>query len=133
MITELVIPAAIWRKMRRHARRNAPLEACGLLAGKDGQVSLSQGVRNDERSPVRFQMNPKEQLKAFNHFEDMGLDLLAIYHSHPSGPTYPSPIDIQQAAYAVVYIIWSLQAEEWKVDGYWIESDQVSVVSLRIV
>jgi proteasome lid subunit RPN8/RPN11 len=133
MITELAIPAAFWRQMRRHVGRNAPLEACGLLAGKDGQVSLSQGVRNDERSPVRFQMNPKEQLKAFNHFEDMGLDLLAIYHSHPSGPTHPSPIDIRQAAYAVVYIIWSLQAEEWKADGYWIESDKVSVVRLRIV
>ena len=132
MITELVIPAAIWRQMRRHVHRTAPLEACGLLAGKDEQVSLSQGIRNDQRSPVRFQMNPKEQLKAFNLFEDMSLDLLAIYHSHPSGPTHPSPSDIRQAAYAVAYIIWSQQGEEWKADGYWIESEQVTVVRLRV-
>ena len=133
MITELAIPAIIWRQMRRHVCRYAPLEACGLLAGKDGQVSLSQGIRNDERSPVRFQMNPKEQLRAFNRFEELGLDLLAVYHSHPSGPTRPSPSDVRQAAYAVVHIIWSLKDEEWNANGYCIESDKVSVVRLRVV
>lgn len=133
MINELSIPADIWKQMRRHVNRVAPLEACGLLAGKDREVSIRRGIRNDERSPVRFQMNPKEQLKAFNHFEDLGVDLLAIYHSHPSGPIHPSPNDIQQAAYAVVYIIWSLQDEEWNTNGYWIESDQVSTVRLRVV
>ena len=113
--------------------RYAPLEACGLLAGKDGQVSIRRGIRNDKRSPVRFQMNPKGQIGAFNHFEELGVDLLAIYHSHPCGPIYPSPNDIQQAAYAVVHIIWSLQDGEWKANGYWIESDQVSSVRLRVV
>jgi [CysO sulfur-carrier protein]-S-L-cysteine hydrolase len=134
MISELVIPKPIYRQMRRHVDRRTPMEACGLLAGKDGMVSISHGIRNDARSPVHYRMNPKGQLRAFNRFEDLGLDMLAIYHSHPAGPPGPSPTDIREAMYAVVYIIWSHRDDDWNANGFWIgENRQVSVVGLQIV
>jgi proteasome lid subunit RPN8/RPN11 len=133
LIPQLSIPLPIWRQMRRHVQRYAPLEACGLLAGKEGKVSISQGIRNDARSPVRYQINPKGQLHAFNRFEELGVDLLAIYHSHPAGPPHPSPTDIREAMYDVVYIIWSRHEGEWTSNGFWIASGQVSEVRLQII
>jgi len=132
MTSELSIPVSIWRQMRRHVTRRAPMEACGMLAGKDGMVTISQGIRNDEHSTVRYRMNPKEQLRAFNCFEELGLDVLAIYHSHPNGPPHPSASDIREAAYAVVYVIWSLKDGEWNANGFRIESGQVSAVRLQV-
>jgi proteasome lid subunit RPN8/RPN11 len=42
-------------------------------------------------------------------FEDAGLELVAIYHSHPQGPEGPSETDIERAGYPqAVYIICSL-------------------------
>ncbi len=42
-------------------------------------------------------------------FEDAGLELVAIYHSHPRGPETPSPSDIAHAFYPdSVYLIVSL-------------------------
>ena len=133
MMSELLIPKSIWQQMRRHVQRCAPLEACGLLAGRDAQVVLSQGVRNDARSPKRYFMNPKGQLRAFDRFEELGLDFLGIYHSHPGGPRRPSPSDIKQSFYAVVQVIWSIQDGKWKAKGFWIDSGQVSEVYLRII
>ena len=93
--------------MRNHAESSSPLEACGLLAGKDGFVREVFLITNQAQSPVRFRMDPIEQLHAFDQMEAAGLELLGIFHSHPSGPETPSPTDIAEAAYQVVQIIWS--------------------------
>lgn len=133
MMRELILPHSAWQAMRRHVRRRVPLEACGLLAGKAGQVEMVIGVTNAARSPVRYRMEPHAQWRAFNKIEQMGMELLAIYHSHPKGPPHPSPTDIQEASYAVVHIIWFPRAENWQADGFWIEAGQVSQVSLQMV
>ncbi len=129
---ELFLPRTTWQTMRRHVRRRAPLEACGLLAGKEGRVDVVIGVHNMARSPVRFLMEPRAQWRAFNKIEQLGMDLLGIYHSHPNGPQVPSPTDIQEACYAVVQIIWFPQAGKWQAGGFWIEAGQVSVVTLQM-
>ncbi len=129
---ELILPRKTWQAMRRHVQRRAPLEACGLLAGKDGRVEMVIGVRNAARSAVRYLMEPRAQWRAFNRIEQMGLDLLGIYHSHPNGPHWPSPTDIQEACYAVVQILWFPQAGKWQAGGFWIEAGQVSEVTLQM-
>lgn len=130
---ELILPRTAWQAMHRHVRRRAPLEACGLLAGRDGRVEVVIGVRNAARSPVRYLMEPRAQWSAFNKIEQLGLELLGIYHSHPNGPQRPSPTDIQESHYAVVQIIWFTQAGNWQADGFWIEAGQVNEVTLQIV
>ncbi len=87
-----------------------PLEACGLLAGCAGFVSQLYAVENHLRSPVAYEMEPIQQLQALLSLEEAGLELLAIYHSHPSGPQTPSPADIAQAYYpGVAQLIVSLR------------------------
>lgn len=54
-----------------------------------------------------YVMDPAAQLKVMLSLERRGLDLVAIYHSHPPGEmTGPSPLDVAQATYpGVVYLI----------------------------
>ena len=133
MKRELTLPRTTWQAMRRHVRRRAPLEACGLLAGRDGRVDLVIGVRNAARSPVRYLMEPRAQWRAFNRIEQLNMELLGIYHSHPNGPQRPSATDIQEACYAVVQVIWSPHDGNWQAGGFWIEAGQVSEVTLQII
>ena len=118
--------------MLDHVTRHIPLEACGLLAGKNGRVEEVIFVRNQAQSPERFVMDPYEQLKAFDWIEANSLDLLGIFHSHPTGPETASPTDIAGAAYEVVYLIWSRTEETWKLRGFWIESGRAIEVSILI-
>jgi len=70
-------------------------------------------------------MEPYELLAAFNQFETSGLDLLAIFHSHPAGPSQPSPTDIAQFAYpGVAIIIIAPEKDGWQVRVFQIEANQ---------
>ena len=90
-------------------------------------------ILNQAQSTVRFVMDPYEQLRAFDWIESNGLDLLGIFHSHPTGPETASVTDIAEATYSVVHLIWSLSGEAWKLRSFWIENGQVFDVSLLIV
>lgn len=121
------------RTMRRHVAAQAPLEACGLLAGKQDSVESVIRVRNADRSPVRFRMDAQEQYNAFEWIDANGLDLVGIFHSHPSGPETVSPTDIAEAAYDVVHIIWAGTNGTWSARGFWIENGQATEVTLQVL
>ena len=119
--------------MLYHVDSHIPLEACGLLAGTDNRVEKVIEIRNQAQSPVRFVMDPYEQLQSFEWIESHGLGLIGIFHSHPAGPETTSATDIAEAAYEVVYLIWSRNQEHWKVRGFWIENGSATEVPLQIV
>lgn len=119
--------------MLDYVEQNAPLESCGLLAGKNDRVEKVILVRNQAQSPARFVMDPYEQLNAFDWIESNELDLLGIFHSHPAGPETVSITDIAEAAYEVVHLIWSRNHDHWKARGFWIENGSATEVPLQIV
>jgi proteasome lid subunit RPN8/RPN11 len=133
MIEVLKLKPAHWQEMRRHVVAQAPREACGLLAGKQDSVETVLRMRNTEQSPVRFRMDAQEQYNAFEWIDANGLDLVGIFHSHPSGPETVSPTDIAEAAYDVVHVIWSRSRRTWNARGFWIEKDQVTEVILQVL
>lgn len=121
------------REVTDYLNGHAPLEACGLLAGKNNRVEKVLFVRNQAQSPIRFVMDPYEQLKAFDWIDENGLDLLGIFHSHPSGPETASPTDIAEAAYDVIHLICSRKNDQWKLRGFWIENRKATEVTLQII
>jgi proteasome lid subunit RPN8/RPN11 len=118
--------------MRRHVNFEAPLEACGLLGGRDGVATVVYPVKNAAASPTRFEMDPKAQLRAMNQIEAEGLELVAVFHSHPKGPSILSPTDIREVAYPVVNIIWSRVGRRWQARGFWIENGHAAEVPLNV-
>lgn len=119
--------------MRAHVAGQAPLEACGLLAGKNARVEKIMLIRNQAQSPVRFYMDPKEQLDALERIDSNGQELLGIFHSHPAGPGEVSNTDIEEAAYPVVHIVWDGSNGHWNARGFWIENGDVVEVVLEII
>jgi len=130
---QLIISKKHWQEMLNYVEQNASLEACGLLAGKNEQVEKVIFVPNQAQSPVRFVMDPYDQLKAFDWIESNQLDLLGIFHSHPAGPETVSATDIAEAAYEVVQLIWSRNQNRWRVHGFWIENGRATEVPLQII
>ena len=129
----LILGKDHWQQMLEHINQHAPLEACGLLAGKANRVERVILIRNQAQSPVRFVMDPYEQLQAFAWIDSSGLDLLGIFHSHPAGPDRASQTDIEEAAYEVVHLIWSKDQNGWQARGFWIQNGRATEVSLQIV
>ena len=123
---------SLLQEMIEYVDRHIPLEACGVLAGKVNQAEKMIGVLNQAQSPVRFVMNPYEQLHAFDWIESNGFELVAIFHSHPTGPEIVSPTDIAEAAYEVVHIVLSRAATHWQARGFWIENNEAREVKLQI-
>ena len=107
-----------------HARGEFPRECCGLLAGRAGRVERIYRGTNIDRSPYTYMMDPKEQLFAFKEMEAAGLELLGIYHSHPTGPAEPSALDLARNYYPdAVHIIVSLSGPEPVVRAFLLEPD----------
>jgi len=129
----LILGKDHWQQMLEHINQHAPLEACGLLAGKANRVERVILIRNQAQSPVRFVMDPYEQLQAFAWIDSSGLDLLGIFHSHPAGPDTASQTDIEEAAYEVVHLIWAKDQNGWQARGFWIQNGRAMEVSLQIV
>jgi proteasome lid subunit RPN8/RPN11 len=111
---------------------HAPLESCGLLAGRNSKVEKIFFVQNQAHSAVRYVMDPIEQLHAFEWIDSNEMDLLGIFHSHPTGPETVSPTDIAEAAYAVTYIILSRVDDAWRARGFWIEHGGFHEVTLQV-
>lgn len=133
MISILKLSDSLLRELIAYVDKHAPLEACGLLAGKQARAEKMIGVLNQAQSPVRFVMDPYQQLRAFDWIESQGLDLVGIFHSHPTGPATASATDIAEAAYAVVHVILSRTAGYWRARGFWIEDGSAREVNLQII
>lgn len=106
---KLTISKAVLAELIAAAGKAAPLEACGLLAGRDGKVIKFYPMTNVDASPEHFGMKPEEQFAAVKDMRQMGLKMLAIWHSHPSSPPRMSEEDLRLAYTPdIVYVILSL-------------------------
>lgn len=133
----LFIPIQLWNVMQEHVEEETPIEACGILGGKQAGVDiyarLSFPARNELRSAYRYRMDAHDQLEAFNELEDKGFELAAIYHSHPQGPASPSITDIEQAHYPdSVYLIWAYDGNKWDCRGYTIRAGLVQEIPVIV-
>jgi proteasome lid subunit RPN8/RPN11 len=134
MNRKLYLKKVHWKEMLLDIQERNSEEACGIIAGVDETSCAVFPVTNISHSPVRFLMDPEEQLKVFNYIEEQDWDLLAIYHSHLAGPAGPSPIDIAEAYYPeTLSLIWSNLSGDWICQGYLISDGQVTLVPIRII
>lgn len=134
-IFKITVPRSIWQQMQEEVTRLFPQEACGLLGGhRSGshiQVSFHYPIQNSLHSPVRFQMDPIQQLHAFNDLDQQKLEMVAIYHSHPSGPGSPSKSDRVEDCYPqTVKLIWSYENGTWNCGAFMIKGGKITPVAI---
>ena len=109
-----------------HAKNEAPVEACGLIAGyiEDDNKIIEKVyiLTNVDHAEEHFTLDPKEQLTAIKDMRANGYDQLGNWHSHPVSPSRPSDED-KRLAYdsTASYMILSLMDDEPVLNSFHIE------------
>ncbi len=131
----LEIPRDILAGMIEQARAEAPVEACGILAGEPPRVRKLYKMTNADHSSDHFAMAPAEQFKVVREIRASGLQMLAIYHSHPATPARPSAEDIRLALTpGVVHVIVSLrEPDRPHAKAFDIRDGQASETEVKII
>jgi proteasome lid subunit RPN8/RPN11 len=133
---KLVIPRELYEEMLAQARAELPNECCGLLAGclvadasnlsiPLGKVVKRYPLLNNLRSPIEFLSEPMSLLAAHKEMRSSQVDILAIYHSHPTSEPVPSKKD-RERSYSpeVVNVIISLRKDQPEVRAWWITDSE---------
>lgn len=95
------IDARARRAIIAHARLESPRECCGLLVGRGAEVHFAAAVVNRATSPSRYRLDDRAHIalrRALRSFAPP-LEIVGVYHSHPSGRAWPSETDIAEAHY----------------------------------
>lgn len=121
-------------KIVEHARRQAPVEACGYLGAKDGVVCRHYELTNVDQSPEHFSFDPKEQFDTVRDARSRGLEICAVYHSHPATPARPSAEDIRLAYDpSISYVIISLAGGRENVKSFRISGAKAAPEPIELV
>ena len=129
----LRMSAEIAAQIVEHAQSGYPDEVCGLVVGRGDVATAAYPGRNISPTPAVTYELDHDTLTRMIDFEDAGLELTAIYHSHPHGPGTPSPTDIAHAFYPdSVYLIVSLATPEFPVvRGFRITNEGVREIAVK--
>ncbi len=129
MSFRLVIPQTLHDEMIVQALREAPNECCGLFAGvvRDGKARVERiyPLVNAAASPVLYESDPRSMLDAYRDMTARGLDVVAVYHSHPTSAPVPSKTDLERNySEDVVNLIVSLAQSPPLVRGWWLTATE---------
>jgi [CysO sulfur-carrier protein]-S-L-cysteine hydrolase len=130
----LLISKQLLDEIVAHARAEAPNECCGMIAARDGRATAVHRTRNIHASPLRFEMDPGEQLRVLDGIEQAGLELGAIYHSHTRSEPYPSLTDVNLARWwpEPLWVIVGLAGPEPDVRAFRIVDGAVREAALGV-
>lgn len=129
----LRLPRSLAEGMLESARAGAPNEVVGVAGGVPGEVRRIWPLTNTAASPVRYGVDPVEQMEAYRAMADENLECVAIYHSHPATPARPSAVDIAEAYDPdVAYVILTLAEGEEPVRAFRIADGAVSEIDVEL-
>src|SRR5439155_10502153 len=97
----LSLAPGLLEKVIEHAKKCYPLEGCGLIVGLRPSPAGLRFIpmQNVKASTSEYELDPAELIRVLRDLRNRGEKLVAIYHSHPSGPAEPSKRDIERASY----------------------------------
>ncbi len=120
-------------KLFEHGEKETPIEACGYLSGINDEVLKYHPMKNLDQSKEHFTFDPQEQFDVINKVRAEGLEILAVYHTHPETPASPSEEDIKLAYDPeIIYVIASLVKNKRNIKAFKIIKGQVSEEELFV-
>ncbi len=110
----IFLAAAHIRRLVEIAKDALPNESCAFLLGHNYKVAEVLPMRNIDESPITFSIEPAELIRAYNLAESKGMEVIAIFHSHPA-KAWPSSTDIKfMEINPVVWVIYSTTESQLK-------------------
>ncbi len=81
--------------------RALPDEGCGLLVGhaEGSEATVTEVIAspNVAASARVYEIDSRVLLATYRRVEEVGANVLGVFHSHTHSEAYPSPTDIRQA------------------------------------
>jgi proteasome lid subunit RPN8/RPN11 len=96
----LRIDQATYDAIVEHARRDHPVEACGMVVGPAGTDRAERHIEmvNAAGSPTFYEYDSTDLLHLYRELDDRDEEPVVIYHSHSATEAYPSVTDIKLAS-----------------------------------
>ena len=96
----LTIDQATHDAIVAHAKRDHPVEACGMVVGPAGSDRPERLVEmvNAAGSPTFYEYDSTDLLQLYKEMDDRDEEPVVVYHSHTATEAYPSVTDVKLAA-----------------------------------
>ena len=111
-----------------------PLECCGLLLGRAGEIVSAVAATNELESPTRYRIAPGDHFAAIRRARGEASMWWAPTTQHPRSAAVPSATDLADAQSDLLYVIIGadatvgLELRGWRlVDGNFLEITLVPV------
>jgi proteasome lid subunit RPN8/RPN11 len=137
----LTIDRATYDAIVAHAKRDHPVEACGVVAGPAGTGRPRRVVPmvNAAGSPTFYELDSADLLRLYKDMDERDEEPVVVYHSHTATEAYPSRTDIALAAEPGAHYVLVGTREHGSADGpvefrsYRIVDGQVTEESVSVV
>ena len=115
----LTIDRATYDAIIAHAKRDHPVEACGVVAGPEGSDRPERFVPmlNAAGSPTFYEFDSAELLALYKQMWADDEVPVVIYHSHTETEAYPSRTDIGLANEPGAHYVLVSTREHGNADG----------------
>ena len=141
----LLLPHELYLEMIAQAWAERPNECCGILAGhidesptagtsRQARVERRYPLINALASPTEFESEARSMLHACRDMDSQGLEMLAVYHSHPASDPVPSKKDRERSLdESIMAVIISLKGAEPQTCAWWLTADAFRAATWEIV
>src|SRR5260221_13624801 len=117
------ISRTLLQQIHTHLETGYPNEACGVMLGKDGNVSevVHAGNERTDSARNRYLIDPLAYIKIERDADKRGLQVLGIYHSHPDVAARPSQFDLDHAwpdfSYLIISVVKgkAVESNSWRL------------------
>lgn len=140
----LRLTAEQYERILGHCYAGLPDEACGLLVGAvvgpldareaTGVVSEVFPAANADASARTYTVDGRDYLRASRAADELGHEIVGVWHSHTHTDPYPSPTDVRQAVDPMwIYVIVSLRDEAPMLRAFRIRDGDVGECAVELV
>ncbi len=118
-VTVLTIDQATYDAIVTHAKRDHPVEACGIVAGPEGSDRPERFIEmvNAAGSPTFYEYDSTDLLELYKEMDQRDEEPVVIYHSHTATEAYPSVTDIKLAGEPGAHYVLVSTREHGNNDG----------------
>ena len=125
-LQEIILSQSDKKILSEYSENQKPNESCAILFGKKNRVSEMFLTENTEKSPVNFTISNEQLIEAYKMAEEQDMEIVGIFHSHPSSDAFPSNTDEKfMQSNPVAWIIYSGINKNFR--AFILESDIIEI------
>ena len=130
----IILTQSHFSKILDIAKKQAPIEACGIIAGIDHTSIKIYPISNILNSTVEYLMDPQEMVHVFWEIERQNWETIAFFHSHPASYPIPSQTDIDRNYYyETPHLIIGRDRGQWITRGFLISKKDFKQIKIDII